>query len=90
MIATDYVRLAAIRAEVIDKTCPRFGLHDMRHGLAAWLAENGTDPVVMQRMLRWSSIDMLQRYAHMGKKARRAQGEFLEQFKPGRVQQRVQ
>ena len=90
MIATDYVRPAAIKAEVITEDCSRFGLHSLRHGLATWLADNGTDPVVIQRMLRWSSITMLQRYAHVSKKARQAQGEFLEQFKPGRVQERVQ
>jgi integrase len=90
MIATDYVRPAAVAAKVIDDSCPRFGLHNLRHGSATWLAENGTDPIVIQRMLRWSSVTMLQRYAHVSKKARQAQGEFLEQFKPGRVQPRVQ
>jgi hypothetical protein len=41
-------------------------------------------------MLRWSSARMLQRYLHMDKKAKKAQGEFLEEFKPGRVQSGVQ
>lgn len=93
MISTDYVRPAAIRAGVIDESCPRFGLHNMRHGLATFLAERGTDPKIIQRMLRWSDPKMLQRYAHPRRQAKKAQGEFLgRMFKKGRkrVQKRVQ
>jgi len=93
MISTDYVRPAAIRAGVINASCPRFGLHNMRHGLATFLAEAGTDVRVIQRMLRWSSTRMLQRYLHPKKQARKAQGAFLGRMKKKgrvRVQVRVQ
>lgn len=93
MISTDYVRPGAIRAGVIDESCPRFGLHNMRHGLATFLAERGTDPKIIQRMLRWSDPKMLQRYAHPRRQAKKAQGEFLgRMFRKGRkrVQKRVQ
>jgi integrase len=93
MISTDYVRPAAIKAGVIDKSCPRFGLHNCRHGLATFLTERGTDVQIIKRMLRWSDAKMLQRYAHPAQKAKKAQGEFLgRMFKKGRkqVQKRVQ
>ncbi|HXY06427.1 MAG TPA: site-specific integrase [Terriglobales bacterium] len=88
-ISSDYIRPAAIKAGVIDDSCPRFGAHNLRHGLASWLADQGTSVEVIQKMLRWSSARMLQRYVHP-RKARKAQGEFLRQFKPGRVQAGVQ
>ena len=90
MIVADYIRPAAIKAKVITADCPRFGLHNLRHGLTTFLTERGTDPVVIQRMLRWSNIKMLQRYAHTAKKGRKAQGEFLGQMLGERVQKRVQ
>lgn len=93
MISTNYVRPAAIKAKVIEDSCPRFGLHNMRHGLATFLTERGTDPRVIQRMLRWSEDKMLQRYAHPKKQARKAQGEFLGRMLKkgaGRVHRRVQ
>ncbi|HKU20172.1 MAG TPA: site-specific integrase, partial [Terriglobales bacterium] len=93
MIVADYVRPAAIRAGVIDGSCPRFGLHNCRHGLATFLTERGTDPKVIQRMLRWSDAKMLQRYAHPRRQAKKAQGEYLgRMFKKGRkqVQKQVQ
>lgn len=84
MISTDYVRPAAIRAGVIDESCPRFGLHNCRHGLSTFLVERGTDLKVIQRMLRWSDVKMLQRYAHPRRQAKKAQGEFLgRMFKKG-------
>jgi integrase len=89
MISTDYVRPAAIKAGVIDASCPRFGLHNCRHGLATFLVERGTDPKVIQRMLRWSSTRMLQRYLHPKKQARKAQGAYLGRMRK-RVQVRVQ
>jgi integrase len=93
MISTDYVRPAAIRAGVIDESCPRFGLHNCRHGLATFLTERGTDVQIIKRMLRWSDVKMLQRYAHPRRQAKKAQGEFLgRMFGKGRkrVRKRVQ
>ena len=57
MISTDYVRPAAIRAGVIEKSCTRFGLHNCRHGLSTFSVERGTDVKVIQRMLRWSDVN---------------------------------
>jgi integrase len=89
MISTDYIRPAAIKAKVIDASCPRFGLYNMRHGLATFLAERGTDVKVIQRMLRWSSARMLQRYFHPRKQARKEQGAYFGKMGK-RVQVRVQ
>ena len=70
MISTDYIRPAAFKAKVIDVSCPRFGLYNMRHGLATFLAGRGSDVTVIQRMLRWSSARMLQRYFIPGRRCR--------------------
>ena len=82
MIVADYVKPAAIRAGVIAKDCRRFGLHNLRHGLSTFLIENGTDPVVVQRMLRHSNLPMTMHYTHNRKQARAAQGQFLNRFLP--------
>jgi integrase len=82
MIVADYVKPAAIKAGVIARDCPRFGLHNMRHGLSTFLIENGTDPVVVQRMLRHSNLPMTMHYTHNRKQARAAQGQFLDRFLP--------
>ena len=56
----------------------RFGFHNLRHGLGTWLAEQGTDPVVIQRMLRHSSQKMMEHYIHP--KAREAQERYIEEL----------
>jgi hypothetical protein len=73
---TEYRSIIALEKVRIEESCPRFGLHNMRHSLATWLFDQGTSPEIVQRMLRWSSTRMLPRYVHPEKKARRAQGEF--------------
>lgn len=82
MIVQDYVRPAAVAAGVIPEDCPRFGFHNLRHGLSTFLIENGHDPVVVQRMLRQSNVDMTMHYTHNSHKARAAQGQFIERFLP--------
>jgi integrase len=82
MIVQDYVRPAAVAAGVIPEDCPRFGFHNLRHGLSTFLIENGHDPVVVQRMLRQSNVDMTMHYTHNSHKAREAQGQFIERFLP--------
>jgi integrase len=47
MIVQDYIRPAAIAAGVIPEGCPRFGFHNLRHGLSTFLIVNGHDPVVV-------------------------------------------
>ena len=88
MIVEDYVRPAAIASGVLEERngkfhydgepVIRFGFHNLRHGLATWLAEQGTDPVVIQRMLRHSSKDMTAHYIHA--KAREAQERYIAQL----------
>jgi integrase len=56
----------------------RKGWKAERHGLATWLAEHGTDPVVIQRMLRHSSKDMTMHYVHA--KAREAQEQYIAEL----------
>ena len=82
MIVQDYIRPAAVAAGVIAEACPRFGFHNLRHGLSTFLIENGHDPVVVQRMLRQSHVDMTMHYVHNSHKAREAQAQFMERFLP--------
>jgi integrase len=82
MIVEDYIRPAAVAAGVIPDDCPRFGFHNLRHGLSTFLIDNGHDPVVVQRMLRQSHVDMTMHYVHNSRKARNAQGQFIERFLP--------
>ena len=84
MIVQDYLRPAAVAAGVIPEDCPRFGFHNLRHGLSTFLIENGHDPLVVQRMLRQSHVDMTMHYVHNRHKARDAQGQFIERFLPNR------
>ena len=88
MIVEDYIRPAAIAAGVLEERrgkfyydgelVIRFGFHNLRHGLATWLAEQGKDPMVIQRMLRHSTTDMTAHYIHA--KAREAQEQYIEQL----------
>jgi integrase len=82
MIVQDYIRPAATAAGIIAEDCPRFGFHNLRHGLSTFLIENGHDPVVVQRMLRQSNVDMTMHYVHNSHKARNAQAQFIERFLP--------
>jgi integrase len=82
MIVQDYIRPAAVAAGVIPEDCPRFGFHNLRHGLSTFLIENGHDPVVVQRMLRQSHVEMTMHYVHNSRKARNAQAQFIERFLP--------
>lgn len=69
---------------------PGFGFHNLRHVISTFLNEHGPDPVVVQRMLRQSNVNMTMNYLHAAKKARSAQGEFLDELLPDRERQRVQ
>ena len=101
MIVEDHIRPAALQAGVLRKvddgrivdTCGntviRFGFHNFRHALATFLIENGHDPVVVQRMLRQSHVDMTMHYTHNSHKRREAQAQFMERFMPEREPQRV-
>jgi integrase len=42
-----------------------FRWHDLRHCWASWLVQNGTPLYVVQELGGWSSVQMVQRYAHL-------------------------
>lgn len=48
-----------------DLGMARYRVHDLRHGYATMLLEAGVDPRVVQAMLGWSTIAMVQRYQHV-------------------------
>jgi len=59
MIGQDYITLDLPRLPgVIPEDCPRFGFHNLRHGLSTFLIDIGHDPLVVQRMLRQPQVDM--------------------------------
>jgi len=64
MLVEDHLRPAAIKVIQIPHGC-RFGFHNLRHGLASFLVEVGTDPKTIQDSLRWADPSILLRtYAH--------------------------
>lgn len=95
MIVEDYIRPAAVAAGLLEERdgrfyygtelVTRFGFHNLRHGLGTWLAEQGTDPVVIQRMLRHSSQKMMEHYIHP--KAREAQEKYIAELGIGDISQ---
>ena len=42
-----------------------FRWHDLRHTWASWHIQNGTSLYEVQKMGGWSSLDMVERYAHL-------------------------
>jgi integrase len=53
----DYLRSAAVSADVVLAKGQRFGLHNLRHSLSTWLVNKGkVDPKTVQGMLRHSDI----------------------------------
>ena len=64
MLVEDHLRRAA--KQVIEIPCGhRFGFHNLRHALASFLVEIGTDTKTIQDMLRWADPSILLRtYAH--------------------------
>lgn len=89
-MVADYIRPTAEKLGLIDRLCKRFGFHNLRHSLATWLVSNDVEPIVVVRMLRWSDPKMLHTYAHLDKKARLAQGEFMKLLPAKGVQTGVQ
>jgi integrase len=88
MIDQDYLRPAAIKAGVIAADCPRWGFHNFRHSLSTFLIKTGSEPRVVMRMLRHSTLDMTMRYVHMDDVRIEASGKLLEAMDAKRVLQR--
>lgn len=94
MIVQDYLRPAAVQAGVLSRfedgtwvdrygnRVTRFGFQNFRHTLATFLIENGHDPLVVQRMLRHSRLEMTMHYTHNRGQRREAQADFIERFLP--------
>ncbi len=92
VLVTDHIRSAAIEAKVLTirdervyydgELCLRFGAHNLRHGIASWLAAQGTDLKLIQRMLGHSTTDMTLHYVHSEGKARQMQEKFVEELFP--------
>jgi integrase len=78
MLVEDHLRPAAKQVIEIPKG-HRFGFHNLRHGLASFLVEVGTDPKTIQDSLRWADPSILLRtYAHSRlDKRREAQGKMV-------------
>lgn len=52
------------------KTLKRVGIedfrwHDLQHTWASWHIQNGTSLYELQKLGGWSSLDMVNRYAHL-------------------------
>jgi len=43
----------------------RAGIHDLRHTFASRLAMAGVDPLTIQQLGGWKTLQMVQRYAHL-------------------------
>ena len=54
-----------------------FRWHDLRHAWASWHVQNGTPLPVLQELGGWSSLKMVQRYAHLSGEHLRAWVEKL-------------
>jgi integrase len=57
---TKAFRAALKRAGILD-----FHWHDLRHTWASWHVQNGTPLHVLQELGGWSSLKLVQRYAHL-------------------------
>ena len=58
--STQAWRQALLAAGIED-----FRWHDLRHAWASWHVQNGTPLPVLQELGGWSSLKMVQRYAHL-------------------------
>jgi integrase len=76
MLVEDHLRPAAVKAGIlsshrdirgllVDDDPRRFGFHNLRHSLAAFLIRIRTDPKTVQTLLRHSDVKLtLQVYTH--------------------------
>jgi len=58
------VKKLELNKDITDKR-ERVVFHTMRHTFASWLAENGTDLYVIQKLLGHSTSAMTERYSHL-------------------------
>ncbi len=84
MLVEDYLRPSATAVGVLKPgdTTTRFGYHNLRHSLASFLVQAGTNPKTVQTLLRHKDVaTTLGIYAHSHNEARMtAQGDLLTAF----------
>jgi integrase len=88
VMAQSYLRPAAVRLGIlVEQDKRRFGFHNLRHSLASFLVNKGTDVKTVQALLRHSNVHTtLNLYAHAMSDAKlRAQRQMMEAMKPGMV-----
>ena len=57
ILVEDHVRPAAVKVGILTADDPRrFGFHNLRHSLASFLVSVGTNPKVVQGLLRHSDV----------------------------------
>src|SRR5208282_6341456 len=57
ILVEDYVRPAAVKVGILTaEDSRRFGFHNLRHSLASFLVSVGTNPKVVQGLLRHSDV----------------------------------
>ena len=83
MLVEDHLRPAAVKAgvpELLGGQRVRFGFHNLRHSLASFLVDSGTDPKTVQDMLRQADVrTTLKFYAHSKHETKlAAQAQVLE------------
>jgi len=68
VLVEDYLLPVAVKAadpELLADGKARFGVHNLRHSLASFLVDSGTDPKTVQDMLRQADVQTtLKFYAH--------------------------
>lgn len=94
MLVEDYLRPAGVKAgapELQDDQKVRFGFHNLRHSLASFLVDSGTDPKTVQDILRQADVQTtLKFYAHSKHETKlAAQGQMLEAILQKPVSQAV-
>ncbi len=83
MLVEDHLRPAAVKAgvpELLGGHRVRFGFHNLRHSLASFLVDSGTDPKTVQDLLRQADVrTTLKFYAHSRHETKlAAQAQVLE------------
>jgi len=61
----------------------RFRFHDLRHTFATRLVQAGADIYTVQKLGRWKTMSMVQRYAHHHSESLRAGIEMLDRVPAG-------